>query len=244
MNSVYNDKTLLVEEEKTFGGMFNPWRVKRVEKLISIFGLDWFKGKKILEMGCGHGNIGLYLESLGSTVHFSDAREEALAKVKKKKPDAVVFVIDQETEWRLEDHYDLIIHFGILYNLNYWEKDLNKVLSHCSYAALESAVHKFDNENEYKIVNHSYPEPYGPARQIGTLTSSINIEKVVRENNFYPVRYDDQDLDLFDLDHVSYSWVEENNESAPKYGVIKSWWDNPFCRGRRFWVLTKQQKTK
>lgn len=191
-------------------------------------------------MGCGHGNIGLYLESLGSTVHFSDARPEALAEVKAKKPDAVVFTIDQEGGWCLKEHYDLIIHFGILYNLNYWEKDLERALSHSNYVALESAVHKFNNENEYKITNHTYPEPYSPARQIGTLTSSLNIEKVVGKNNFLFIRYDDEDLDVPGISNLSYSWAEENRSDVPKHGVINSWWDNPFFGGRRFWILSKQ----
>ena len=82
MTNSYNDKKLLIENEETFGGFFNEWRIKRVDKLINIFGLEWFKGKKILEMGCGYGNIGLYLESLGSIVHFSDARKEVLDKIK------------------------------------------------------------------------------------------------------------------------------------------------------------------
>lgn len=240
LNLTYNDKALLVEEQNVFSGAFNPWRVKRVEKLTNLFGLDWFKGKKILEMGCGHGNIGLYLESLGSVVHFSDAREEALTKVKEKSPDAVVFAIDQETEWCLENHYDLIIHFGILYNLNYWEKDLNRVLQHCDCLALESAVHKFDNDNEYKITNYTYHEPHGPARGIGTLTSSYNIEKVARKNNFLVTRHDDKNLNLEGKPHISYNWEPESAKTEPKHGLISSWWDNPFCKGRRFWVLTKQ----
>jgi len=238
---MYNNKKLLVEDEETFGGFFNEWRIKRVEKLISVFGIEWFKGKKILEMGCGYGNIGFYLESLGSTVHFSDARSEVLAKVKDKNPNAVVFLIDQEADWYLEEHYDLIIHFGILYNLNYWEKDLDRVLSYCDYAALESATHKFGNNNEYKIINYSYAhEFHGPARQIGTLTSSLSIENNAKKNNFFPVRYDDTDLDLHTPVQLTYSWVEENDENAPKYGIVNSWWNNPYCQGRRrFWILTR-----
>ena len=239
----YNNKNLLIEEGETFGGVFNSWRLKRAEKLTSIFGLEWFKGKKILEMGCGYGNFGLYLESLGSKVHFSDARAEVLDKVKSKNPDAVTFVIDQEENWSLEEHYDLIIHIGILYNLNYWEKDLDSVLKYCDYVVLESAVHKFNNANEYKIVNYAYShEFHGPARQIGTLTSSLNIEKNIGKNNFTFVRYDDKDLDLFDPGPILYSWLEACDENAPKYGIIDSWWNNPFCEGRRrFWVLSKNK---
>lgn len=241
MGGSYNNKKLLIEEKSPlFDGPFNDWRTKRVEKLISIFGLGWFKDKKILEMGCGYGNIGLYLQSLGSTVHFSDARAESLAKVKAKNPDAVVFAIDQEEDWSLDERYDLIIHFGLLYHLNYWEKDLSQVLRHCDYVALESAVHKFDNKNEYKIVTDSDSDPIGPARQIGTLTSSLNIEKTAEENNFSFIRYDDKDLNFSGQNHFSYSWKEEDGKDAPKYGVINSWWDKSFCGGRRFWVLTKQ----
>jgi len=242
--NIYNNKNLLIEGEGVFGNFaadFDIWRIKRAEKLVNIFGLKWFKNKKILEMGCGFGHIGMYFNSLGSVVHFSDAREEVLEKVKEKKPDAITFVIDQEEDWSSKHHYDLIIHFGILYNLNYWEKDLSNALRHCDHLALESAVHKFNNTNEYKIVGFNYShEYYGPYRQIGTLTSSVNIENVAKENGFEYTRYDDQDLNSEDNISYYYDWKEMNNKTTPKYGLLKSWWDNPYCEGRRrFWLISK-----
>ena len=102
---------ILYESDPTFGGFYNEWRVKRVNKLVSLLGMDWFKDKKVLELGCAFGNIGFYLESLGANVTFSDGRQEVLNVVLKKDPLAKVILIDEDTDWELNDKFDLIIHF-------------------------------------------------------------------------------------------------------------------------------------
>ena len=58
--------------------MFKDWTEKRVRKIISIFGKDWFHHKKILELGACHGDVGLEFLKLGADVLFTDARESNL----------------------------------------------------------------------------------------------------------------------------------------------------------------------
>lgn len=239
----YGDHSLLYEKDTSaFGTFFNCWRIKRVDKLLSIFGVDWFKGKKILEMGCAYGNIGLYLKSLGAEVDFCDGRSEAIKRIQEKNSNVKTFILDNEEDWSLESHYDLIVHFGILYNLNYWERDLDNVLKSCNFLALESAVTKYDNFDEYKIIPRYEIRIQGPLREIGTLTSSKNIEKVFKRNNFTFVRYDDLSLNT-PFDNIAiYDWEEEENVGDLRYDVVDNWWKNKYCDNRRrFWIATNRK---
>lgn len=190
------NKSLLSEpHDSAFGGDFGLWRRLRVQKLLNHLGEDWFKGKKILEMGCGYGNIGAFFESMGAIVHYSDVREECLSEVLKRNPKAITICMDQESDWSLKDSYDLIIHFGLLLHINYWERDLEKVLDHCSgFLALETAVNKYNDHSEYKIFGEYSSIVHGTSRGIGTLTSAPNIEKVFSRKGYTWKRFDDADL--------------------------------------------------
>jgi SAM-dependent methyltransferase len=237
---MYADKSLLYEEGKVFGGIFNEWRVKRVRKLEYLFGQEWFKNKKILELGCGFGNVGLYLATLGSVVTFADARQEALDVVMNKNSSVELLLLNQETPWSLNRKFDLILHFGLLYNLDNWETDLYRTVHHAQFIALETAVSRFSGRFESKIVHPHYPqEIYGPYSGVGTLVSSANIEDVFNKLRAEYCRYDDKDLNMnANWDEFRYDWPEDDRtpETSGKVPAVNDW-DSAYLGGRRFWLV-------
>jgi hypothetical protein len=42
----------------SFKGHYNNWRKTRIDKILSIFDKEFFKGKTVLELGAGHGDFG------------------------------------------------------------------------------------------------------------------------------------------------------------------------------------------
>ncbi len=72
---MFADESLLYIDNEILGGVNNEWRVKRVRKLEYIFSQEWFRDKKVLELGCALGNMGLYFKSLGAEVTFTDVRQ-------------------------------------------------------------------------------------------------------------------------------------------------------------------------
>ena len=77
------------------------------------------------------------------------------------------------------------------------ERDLEKVLEHCSgFLALETAVNRYNDHSEYKIVGEYYKAVHGTSRGIGTLTSASNIESVFTRKGFKWTRFDDADLNV------------------------------------------------
>jgi SAM-dependent methyltransferase len=242
MNINYDGKILsgnidyLFENNNIFGDFFNEWRILRTLKLEKNLGSDWFKNKKILEVGCAFGNIGLYFESLGSKVTFSDANESCLNNVLLKNKNANVILLNNENYWDFDEKFDLIINFGLLYNLKNWKNDLLCSIKNSKILALETAVTKYDTESEFKIINYKYSHIlHGPYSKEGSLVSSVNIENVFRENNSNFKRYDDRDLNLPNYSSITYDWKEINCQNI-KEETLNSWWCNDHCGGRRFWI--------
>ena len=233
---------LLYERSPIFGEFYNEWRVKRVNKLVSLLGIDWFKGKKVLELGCAFGNIGFYLESLGAQVTFSDGRQESLNIVKSKDPNAKTILLDQDTNWNLNETFDLIVHFGISYNLNNWQQDLINTIKHAQYIAYETAVNKFSNDIEFKIKDYQYGhECYGPINSIGSLPSISLIETLFKNQNVDYTRYDDTTLNHSFMNYT----LPNNKEYKPKDNntiYLQSWQDPWGSGGRKYWLIKKDIK--
>lgn len=229
------NKNILIEPNNLFGDWYNQWRLLRVCKLEQIFGIDWFKGKRILELGCGYGNIGLYFKDLGADVTFADARQEFLDVVKRKCQTANTVLIDQDKEWDLNKKFDLIIHFGVLYNIKNWKQDLACALKQTQFLALETAVNRFAYDIEFEIKNFEYGDKHcGCFNNQGSLPSISLIEKeLIGKFN----RYDDADLNCGG--NLRYTLIcNDQNKIYAK--PIKSWHNNPFYGGRKFWIIDKR----
>lgn len=59
-------------------GLFHPsyesWRIKRLTKILEIYSIDFFNGRRLLEVGAGHGDIGACFADLGAEVLCLDGR--------------------------------------------------------------------------------------------------------------------------------------------------------------------------
>lgn len=233
---------LLYERSPIFGGFFNEWRLKRVNKLVNILGIDWFKDKKVLELGCAFGNVGFYLESLGAKVTFSDGRQESLDIVKFKDPSARTILLDQDTNWNLNETFDLIIHFGISYNINNWQQDLINSINHAEYVAYETAVNKFSNDIEFKIKDFKYGHQYhGPINNLGSLPSVSMIETLFKDKQVNYTRYDDEDLNHEGMIY-NLKPTKEYKPISQEVIYLNSWHNSWGCGGRKYWLIRKDNK--
>ena len=225
------NKNHLISNTEIFGNVFNHWRLLRVCKLEQIFGVDWFAGKRILELGCGYGNIGIYFQDLGADVTFTDGRQEFLDVVKKKCPTAKTILLDQNNTWDLQQQFDLVIHFGISYHLENWQQDLACALKHGKYIAYETAVNRYAYDIEFEIKNSDYGEKHcGIIGNQGSLPSISLIEK----NLIGDVkRYDDADLNAGNMKYT----LNCNDNTKTEIKSVPSWFDIFVYGGRKFWLI-------
>lgn len=232
---------LLYENNNIFGGWLNDWRTLRVRKLEEIFGRNWFRGKKLLEVGAGFGNLGLYFKSLGADVTMTDIRNECLERIKEKDPQAKTFSIDHDKEWSLPDKFDIVLHFGLSYNLENWERDLSCTIKQsCKYIVFETAVNKFKDDISFLIKDYHYHHPYlGPAHAVGSLPSISLIQKELDKHNVTYERYDKAELNIYNFIYTNacdYDFVYP----TAKGPYIIDGWDSPHVRGgRKFWIIKK-----
>lgn len=218
--------------DKKFGGHYDDWREKRINKIISIIGDDWFLGKKILELGCGWGDIGKHFKDMGASVTFTDARNEHLTHVRKHSPNSEAIQLDQDTNWNLQVNFDLIIHMGVLYHLSNWKQDLRCAFNHADNIILETVV----ANNESDSFEHSFKEK-GWDQSIHNVSirpSAAHLEKFLGEIGVTFTRFDDSDINSgrhqydWSVDDSTLSTTTEDNQRS----VVAT---------RRFYFLKKRK---
>ncbi|ENM5767889.1 class I SAM-dependent methyltransferase [Vibrio mimicus] len=123
-----------------FSDHYIPWREKRVTEIIRHFSPLWFRGKKILELGCGYGEVGKNFEGLGAVVTYCDARQEHLDVILKHRPHCKVVKADINNEWPFEEKFDLIVHMGVLYHLDNMSFSIAKAMESAYHIVLETEV--------------------------------------------------------------------------------------------------------
>lgn len=216
---------LLVNSKDKFHNDYNQWRINRVKKMEQILGKEWFQNKTVHELGCGLGNIGEYLKTLGASVTASDARLHTDSAI----------IIDQDKPWNLDTPVDLIIHFGVLYHLTNWKQDLACAAKNSKQFFLETVVaDTSDPMFEHRLVEGE-EGGQNAYNGIGTVMSAENVERVLTNLGCTFTRYDDEDLSIPNKRLYQYHWSVTNNIGG--YETAKSFEDKPLYGGRRFWLV-------
>lgn len=216
------------EETGRFMDHYRGWRKTRIDKIEKIFGKEFFKDKTILELACGYGDIGKHFkENLGAKLTFAEGREEHIPFILENNPLSEVIHLNQEEPWLLDEKYDIIIHFGVMYHLENWKQDLECTLKHTDLVILESEIANSDDPKfEQKFIDpESYDQSIHESKK-ATRPSAGFVESVFEENGFSFIRYDDADLN--DGIH-KYDWVVTNeatptNSSREVGGGLRRFW--------------------
>lgn len=204
-----------------FDGHYYEWRARRVRKAIKVIGRRRIAGLRILELGCGYGDIGIALWQTGSKVTFSDARQEHLDELMLRYPGIAsherVVQIDQETPWSLNQRFDLVIHFGLLYHLKNWRLSLDRSLAHSDAMLLETEVADSDDPSvELAVSEEGYDQAFGGQ---GSRPSAAAVEEYLRKKGYRFVRFDDAHLNAA---FHRYDWAVRNTKEHPD-GLRRFW---------------------
>lgn len=210
---------------------YDDWTKKRINRVVSIFGKEWFNRKTVLELGSAHGDIGIELLKLGADVTFSDARQEHLKSIVNNLsqynfiPKTICF--NQNERYDMSMKFDLVLHLGTLYHIENWQQDLECALNHTNTMILESAVFPSERQMKHPV--------YGPYKCDNPHLTQEGIESHLRDLGCKFIRFDLPELDSiggwfnqdFKDNHI-YSW------HVPR-GVTIGETDHY----RRFWLVLK-----
>jgi trans-aconitate methyltransferase len=210
----------LFSSEKFDNWYYEPWQKARLEVIIDHYGEDWFKGKKVLEVGAGYGYFSEQLKALGADVTGSDARMEYVIEMRDRGLKAVQADLDANT-WSLGTDWDLIIHFGVLYHLGDHVIPLIQACKATKHMVLETEV--CDSDHPYFLCYIWEPAEKwdGAYNALSVRPSPQNVERVL---DFSGATYEmclDEKLNVW---HNNYTWQCTNT-----YELIDG--------HRRFWFV-------
>ena len=196
------------------------------------YGVDFFNGKRILEVGGGHGDIGAFFADLGSDVLCLDGRLQNVnfAKLKHWKIPHIRFEqFNLERDFSCFGTFELLINFGLVYHLRNVEAHLKICFATADDIVIESVV--CDSTDPHKITfRDERPEIDEEALEgTGSRPSPFYIERLANENGFEFTRYFTADLNFGK--QFCYDW-KHNNDDTPNDNFIN----------RRFWRLMKSNK--
>ena len=193
-----------------FLGHYPTWRTSRLRFLMDQWGVHAFRGATVLELGCGHGDIGAFFLSLGADVTFSDAREEHLAVVRTRYPGAATMLHDSNRALPVATPggYDFVIHMGLLYHLHP-DAIATSIRDACAAGrrvVLETEVcDSLDSALIVETRESGFDQAFDG---VGARPSSAFIEGVLNDCNVRWYRHDDARLNT---DFHIYDWQPQNN---------------------------------
>jgi SAM-dependent methyltransferase len=168
------------DKRNRFSDHYSEWRVKRIKAIVDFYGKSFFKGKTLLELGCGYGDIGAYFNTLGAVVTCTDARQEYLEIVRQRYPDVKTVCQDLDQEWTIQEHFDVIIDMGVLYHLKKPEEHLRAVSLHTTHLILETEV---SDSTDPDFIAYTNEEGYDQAfNSVGCRPSPSMVENILARN--------------------------------------------------------------
>jgi hypothetical protein len=203
-----------------FGSHYTNWRNSRINGIKKYISSDFFKNKTLLELGGGYADIGNTFYELGANVTSSDGRKEHLKIVNKRYPHIKTLLIDCDKDI-IQEKYDIILHWGLLYHLNEIERHLEQISQKCDVLLLETEVSDSDEVNFYISTNEN---GYDQAlNRKGIRPSPSYIENILQKNGFQFKLIKDS---ILNSDFHCYDW-EISNSKTWRHGL------------RRFWICWK-----
>src|SRR5271170_7730703 len=165
-----------------FDGKYFEWNQKRIKGIVDFYGYKFFYFKRILDLGCGHGDLGGVLYRLGADITCVDARQEHLKVLAKKFQGIKTVKADLDGAWPFfGQRFDLILDLGLICHLDNYKKHLQDVCASTTHLVLETAVCDSDDPD----LCIKIPEDKGTydlsVNGMGCRPTAAAIEKVLRE---------------------------------------------------------------
>jgi len=222
------DRYLLSTSRLKSGGLFHPsyeeWRVTRLDKLFTIYGVDYFRGKSVLELGGGHGEIGAVLAELGASVLCLEgrARNVAYAQLRQRSiPGFRCVQADLEDDFSHFGQFDLIINLGLLYHLRNVDDHLRCCFAMAPDMVLETVVCDSIDPHAIRYLKEDPAVDEEALRGTGSRPSPFYVERVAAENAFRFHRLFDADLNVGD--QFVYDW-QHHNDNRPEGWRLRRMW--------------------
>jgi SAM-dependent methyltransferase len=208
--------------EPPFAGHYHEWRRKRIRAIVQRYGADWFDGARVLELGCGFGDIGAALTTLGADVTLAEGRPEHVSVIADRYPGLPadrLAVYDAEGPWPFIDRFDLVVNMGLVYHVDQWQRSIIGSLRTADRVVLETEV--CDSDDPHLVVKTVEEGPDQSLSGIGSRPSAAAVESLLRAEGFRFERVTDNRCNAA---FHRYDW-EVRNTGGWEHGLRRFW----FC---------------
>ena len=197
------------------------WQNNRINFILSKYPEDFFKDKKILELGSHNGFFGESFRKLGADVLSVEGRPENVVEISRRFPDLKIQCSDLDTDVWEFGYWDVIINFGLFYHLeNHHEKHLENCLNNCNLLFFESVIYdSYESEIFFKMES-------GGDQSLSTMGGTPSTKYVENIFEKFDVVYEKFSTNSLNGNNHRYDWPDTGNKSF-------TGWD------RRFWIVKK-----
>lgn len=197
------------------------WQQNRINFILSKYPKEFFKGKRILEVGAYNGYIGAYFNTLGAEVHCLEGRTENVVNIMNDYPNITAEVANLDTDEWVWDKWDIIINFGLYYHLEKFHKEhLQNCISNCNLMFFETVVY---DSKEPEIYFRTEQGDDQSLTTIGGTPSTSYVENILKENVVTYKKYTDPFLNNY---QHKYDWPDTGFKVFNQFH-------------RRFWITNK-----
>jgi hypothetical protein len=179
------------------------WQINRINFILSKYPKEFFKGKRILEVGAYNGYIGAYFNALGAEVHCLEGRLENVVKIKNDYPQITSEVANLDTDDWSWGKWDIIINFGLYYHLERFHKEhLNNCIQNCDILFFETVVYdSFESEIYFRQEDGDDQS----LTLIGGTPSTSYVENIFKQSDITYKKYTDPFLNNY---QHKYDWPD------------------------------------
>jgi 2-polyprenyl-3-methyl-5-hydroxy-6-metoxy-1,4-benzoquinol methylase len=219
------EKFCALATSQQFTGDYEIWRTKRIHKILECFGLNW-RGKRVIELGCGYGEIGAFFAALGAEVTCVDGRARHLVVAQTRYRDRKnIKFVQRNLDEDFSDlgRFDLVIHFGLLYHIKHTERNLANTASLADQIVLESEMIDSLDPQRIEVFEEDRSRHDTGIEGYGFRCSPFYIKEFFERRGFSVTIVADWWLNAGD--HI-YDWPHRNDGSSKK-------------NMRRFFVISK-----
>jgi hypothetical protein len=199
----------------------SDWQQNRINFILSKYPKEFFKGKRILEVGAYNGYIGAYFSMLGAEVHCLEGRVENVTNIKNDYPMVSAEVADLDSpEWKW-GNWDIIINFGLYYHLEKFHKEhLENCINNCDLMFFESVI--YDSHSAEIYFRNEIGDDQSLSEKGGTPSTSY-VENIFKEHNVNYEKFKDSSLNNY---QHKYDWPDTGFKVFNQFD-------------RRFWIIQK-----
>jgi histo-blood group ABO system transferase len=187
--------------------------------IIDYFGQTFFKGKKILDLGAGNGELANIFARLGADVTCVDARESNIKLIQKNFPHLKTMQINLEQEFPFPPFsFDLALSIDLLCHIKNYEKHLEHLLSVSERIVLETEILDSSDPNVLVPIFESKEMDSMSFVGEGSLVGDKNIQNRLSSLNAKFKRIDETKLN-----HGQYRYDWASNDIGRKFGYRRLW---------------------